>query len=73
MSPKCQDSGLESRRTGGYPDRSGDVQDTYLHSMIIVSWLEVSLYWFLGFICSRKVYWVVGGWHSENSISSWSR
>ena len=61
-------------RTGGHPDRSWDVQDTYLHGMINVSWLEVSLYWFWVLTCSRKVSWVVGGgWHSENNISSWSR
>ena len=48
-------------RTGGHPDRSLDVQDTYLHRIINMSWLKVSLYLFWGFTSSRKVSWVGGG------------
>ena len=32
---------------------------TCLHHILKMSWLEVSLFWFWGFICSRKVSWVV--------------
>ena len=72
VSPKChfpcQDCPyplslvLESGRTGGHPDRGLDVQDTCLHSIIKMSWLEVSLYWLWVSISSRKAlqwWWVV--------------
>ena len=48
----------------------GDVQDTCLHSIIKMSWSEVSLYWFGGRICSRKVSGWLGGGGDTVKIAS---
>ena len=60
--PQPQRLELESLRTGGHPDRKWDVQDTYLHILVVMAGSQSVLV--LGHHLALEKFlsgWVVGG------------